>query len=171
MRKKIKNKKGAASFYIVAFSTLIMVIIAASFAAIIISEVTRTSNDDLAQSAYDSALAGVEDAKLACKASAIYLLDGRFKLKFKYWFLWRWFYYIKEYSSIQLLEILEVGKKKIPLTQFFLITMSLTEARGTLMMMTTKEAERILREQSLAVNSQTESNSSGSSSQGTTCSA
>lgn len=60
-----KNKKGAASFYIVAFSTLILIIIAASFAAVIISEVTRTSNDDLAQSAYDSALAGVEDAKLA----------------------------------------------------------------------------------------------------------
>ncbi len=63
MRKKFK--KGAASFYIVAFSTLILVIIAASFAAIIVSEITRTSNDDLAQSAYDSALAGVEDAKLA----------------------------------------------------------------------------------------------------------
>ena len=60
-----KAKKGAASFYIVAFSTLILVIIVASFTAVIISEITRTSNDDLAQSAYDSALAGVEDAKLA----------------------------------------------------------------------------------------------------------
>lgn len=58
-------RKGATSFYIVAFSTLILVIIAASFATVIISEVTRTSNDDLSQSAYDSALAGVEDAKLA----------------------------------------------------------------------------------------------------------
>lgn len=60
-----KFKKGAASFYIVAFSTLILMIVAMSFAAVIISEVTRTSNDDLSQSAYDSALAGVEDAKLA----------------------------------------------------------------------------------------------------------
>lgn len=65
--KKISKKfrKGAASFYIVAFSTLILVIVAASFAMVILSEVTRTSNDDLSQSAYDSALAGVEDAKLA----------------------------------------------------------------------------------------------------------
>ncbi len=62
-RKRVRE--GAASFYIVAFSTLILLIIVASFAAVIISEVTRTSNDDLAQSAYDSALAGVEDAKLA----------------------------------------------------------------------------------------------------------
>ena len=60
-----KAKKGAASFYVVAFSTLILMIIATSFAAIIISEVTRTSNDDLSQSAYDSAMAGIEDAKLA----------------------------------------------------------------------------------------------------------
>ncbi len=78
MKRSGKFKKGAASFYIVAISTLILVIIAASFAAVIISEVTRTSNDDLAQSAYDSALAGIEDAKLAyynyqnCKNGATY---------------------------------------------------------------------------------------------------
>lgn len=65
MGKKIKNKKGVASFYIVAFSTLILIVIATSFAAVIISEMERTANDDLSQSAYDSALAGVEDAKLA----------------------------------------------------------------------------------------------------------
>ena len=109
----------------------------------------------------------IDDAKLACKTAAIYILDGFFKLKI-YWFLWRWFYYVKQYSPIQLLELLEVGKKKIPLTQFFLLTMSLTEAKGTLMMMTTREAERILREQSMAGNSSTASNSNGSSSPATT---
>lgn len=62
---KNKFKKGAASFYIVSISTLILLIIAMSFAAVIISEIERTSNDDLSQSAYDSALAGVEDAKVA----------------------------------------------------------------------------------------------------------
>ncbi|MBR3269793.1 hypothetical protein IKG07_00865 [Candidatus Saccharibacteria bacterium] len=60
-----KYKKGAASFYIVAFSTLILVLIATSFALVITSEIARTSNDDLSQSAYDSALAGTEDAKVA----------------------------------------------------------------------------------------------------------
>ena len=58
-------KKGAASFYIVAFSTLILMVIATSFAMVIMSEITRSMNDDLSQSAYDSALAGVEDAKVA----------------------------------------------------------------------------------------------------------
>ena len=62
---KNKFKSGAASFYIVAFSTLILVIIAASFASAIVAEITRSSNDDLSQSAYDAALAGAEDAKLA----------------------------------------------------------------------------------------------------------
>lgn len=62
---KREYRKGAASFYIVAFSTLILLIIATSFATIIISEMTRTSNEDLSQSAYDSALAGIEDAKIA----------------------------------------------------------------------------------------------------------
>ncbi len=60
-----KFKKGAASFYIVAFSTLILVIIATSFATVILSEASRSENDDLSQSAYDSAMAGIEDAKVA----------------------------------------------------------------------------------------------------------
>lgn len=60
-----KLRKGAASFYIVAFSTLILVVIATSFAMVIMSEIARTANDDLSQSAYDSALAGIEDAKVA----------------------------------------------------------------------------------------------------------
>lgn len=82
MRKVKKIRQGVASFYIVAISTLILVIIAASFAAVVISEIARTSNDDLAQSAYDSALAGIEDAKLAyynyqnCKRGAEYSDSG-----------------------------------------------------------------------------------------------
>lgn len=112
-----------------------------------------------------------EDAKLACKTATIYLLDGFFKLKMFYWLRWRWYYYVRQYSAIQLMEILETGKKKIPLTQFLLLTMSLTEARDTLLLMTMREAERILREQSMEANSSTGSNSSGSSSRGTGSSA
>lgn len=61
----MKKRTGAASFYIVAISTLLFTIIAMSFAAIVISELARTTNSDLSQSAYDSALAGIEDAKVA----------------------------------------------------------------------------------------------------------
>lgn len=65
MRIKNKTKQGAASFYVVAFSTLIILIVVASFTALVVAQITRSSNDELSQSAYDSALAGVEDAKLA----------------------------------------------------------------------------------------------------------
>lgn len=90
-----------------------------------------------------------QSAKLSCKAAAVYILDGYWKLKFKYWFLWRWFYYIRQYDDEDLKEVLEVGKKKVPLQQFCVTIMSLTEARDTLMMMRKREAERILRELSM----------------------
>lgn len=112
----------------------------------------------------------MEDGKLACKASAVYLLDGFLKLKLFYWIVWRWFYYVKEYSVTQLSEILSEGKKKIPLAQFYAVTMLLTEARDTLMMMTMREVEHILQEQNTERSSATANNSSGSSSQGTTSS-
>jgi hypothetical protein len=60
-----KFKNGVASFYIVAFASLILVIVASSFAMVVVSEVNRASDSDLSRSAYDSAMAGVEDAKLA----------------------------------------------------------------------------------------------------------
>ena len=111
----------------------------------------------------DSSLdAVIEDSKLACKAAAIYILDGYWKLKFRYWYLWRWFYYIRQYDNVQLQELLEEGKKKVPLTQFLLTTMSLTGARATLMNMRTEEAEHILQELASVQRQGTESQGNGS---------
>ena len=101
-------------------------------------------------------------SKLSCKAAAIYILDGYWKCKFRYWYLWRWFYYIRQYDDEDLREVLEVGKKKVPLQQFCVTIMSLTEAKDTLMMMRTREAERILRELSTAQPSQQQKSGSGS---------
>ncbi len=104
----------------------------------------------------------LEDAKLACKAAAIIILDGYWKLKLRYWLLWRWFYYVKEYDNIQLEPILEAGKKKVPQVQFFKTIISLTEAKDSLMRMRVEEVEAILREQSTEQPLQTESSASGS---------
>ena len=104
----------------------------------------------------------LEDNKLACKAAAIIVLDGYWKLKFRYWFLWRWFYYVRQYDNIQLDKILEVGKKKVPQMQFFRTIMSLTEAKDSLMRMRVKEVEVTLQELSMVARSQTESKDSGS---------
>ena len=104
----------------------------------------------------------VEDSKLACKAAAIYILNGYWKLRMFYWLVWRWFYYIRQYDNIQLQPILDMGKKKVPQIQFLKSIMSLTEARDSLMRMRAEEVEAILREQSTAARSQTESSDNGS---------
>lgn len=62
---KSSTKKGAASLYIVILTTILFGVITLSFIRIILSESMQSSNDDLSRSAYDSALAGVEDAKIA----------------------------------------------------------------------------------------------------------
>lgn len=122
-------------------------------------DVEKESEMTTGSDALDEILA---DAKLACKAAAIIILDGYWKLKFRYWFLWRWFYYVRQYDNIQLDPILQVGKKKVPHIQFYRTIMSLTEAKDTLMRMRAKEVETILREPSTEQPSQTESKGSGS---------
>ena len=104
----------------------------------------------------------LEDNRLACKAAAIIILDGYWKIKFRYWWLWRWFYYVRQYDNIQLHDILEVGKKKVPLNQFFATIMSLTEAKDSLMRMRAKEVEATLHGLNMAARSQTESKDNGS---------
>ena len=63
--KMSKTKRGAASIYIVIFTTTLLGVIALSFVRIMLSEALRTTNYNLSQSAYNSSLAGIEDAKIA----------------------------------------------------------------------------------------------------------
>ena len=67
LRTSRSSKSGATSIYTVVISTLLFGVITLSFIRIVISEANRTTSDELAQSAYDSALAGVEDSKIAIK--------------------------------------------------------------------------------------------------------
>ena len=53
------------------------------------------------------------------KGAAAIVLNGFWKIKFFYWILWRWYYYIREYDYTQLLPIVEAGKKKVPLQQYY----------------------------------------------------
>lgn len=59
------TRRGAASMYVVIFTTILLSIISLSFIRIVLAEVARSSHQDISQSAYDSALAGIEDAKVA----------------------------------------------------------------------------------------------------------
>ena len=123
----------------------------------------RKGDTDNEDGGNDSPLDAIrDDAKLTCKAAAIYILDGYWKLKFRYWYLWRWFYYIRQYDDIQLQEILMTGQKKTPVEPFLIATMLLTGAKASLMNMRTEEAARILHAQALAQREATEKPASGS---------
>ena len=126
----------------------------------------KVDNDDISDPDSDPFSAITDDLKTSCKTAATYILHGYWTLKLKYWFLWRWFYYVRQYDNIQLMPLLLEGKKKVPLEQYLLTITLLTGARGTLMQMRMEEAEAelIRREHDLAARSQTENKPNGSSS-------
>lgn len=60
-----KYQAGGVSVFIVVFTALLLTTITTSFVQLMIRNEQQASNNDLSQSAYDAALAGVEDAKRA----------------------------------------------------------------------------------------------------------
>lgn len=76
------------------------------------------------------------DAKLC----AIVLLDSRWKLKLRYWWLWRRLCYWETLNTVEVLRLLDAAKKKIPSSACSLVTILATGMSDVLMTMRIEEA-------------------------------
>lgn len=67
VKRQTGEQTGAVSIFAVIFSAMLLTILTVGFIKLMISDQQQASSNDLSQSAYDSAIAGVEDAKRLIK--------------------------------------------------------------------------------------------------------
>lgn len=89
------------------------------------------------------------DDKVLCQCAALIVLNGFWRCHLLYWLVWRWFYYIKQYTSRELTPLFELAQKKTAqeeATAYLNDMILLTAFKDTRKQMTKKEAERTLHE-------------------------
>ena len=95
----------------------------------------------------DPVRVGGRENKVACKCAALLKLNGYWSIKFLYWILWRWYYYVKQYSDTELFEFVEECKKKLPVMDYLMCTTLLTAMMDTKKQMNRAEVSRFQAEQ------------------------
>lgn len=93
----------------------------------------------------DIILTEKEELKVGAKCVAALLLNSFWKIWLFYGLLWRWFYYVEEYSDAELRDVVSQCKKKLQAEDYCVLTILLNDMKDTVMMMTREEAERIRR--------------------------
>lgn len=89
------------------------------------------------------------DNKVLCQSAALIVLNGFWKCHLLYWFLWRWFYYVRQYNAEELTPLFEMAQKKTQQREaaaYLNATIYLTVLKDTKKQMTKAEAERTLQE-------------------------
>lgn len=98
----------------------------------------------------DLSLKDGNDDTLSYKVCAAIILNGFFRLKLFHWILWRWFFYIRQYDESDLTDIIALGKKKIPLSEYYTNIILATDMKDTAMMMKKGEVYSFRQGQSTA---------------------
>lgn len=90
-----------------------------------------------------------DDRRLLAKCAALIRLNGFWKSHLFYWWVWRWYYYIRQYTSGELTPVFERAfkKKAYQEKEAYLTDMTYLLALDTTdKQMTKEEAERTLQE-------------------------
>lgn len=105
-----------------------------------------------------------DELSIGCKCLAAARLNGYFKIKLFWWFLWRFYFYMKQYNDIEIAEAVALIKKKAiaALAVYSLNTTLLIETRETVMKMNREEAKAILQELSMGKAGRSAKNDPGS---------
>ena len=81
-----------------------------------------------------------DEYKRNAKLCAVVLLNGMFMFRLCYAFYWRWLYYVKDPTPVEVLRLLDASKKKIPSTACSLVTILSTGMSDLMMNMAREEA-------------------------------
>ena len=87
------------------------------------------------------------DNKILSQAAALITLNGFWKCHLFYWLRWRWFYYVRQYTSAELAPVIQMAQKKTAqgaATAYLSDMMLLIALSTTKKQMTKEEAERSL---------------------------
>lgn len=85
--------------------------------------------------------------KKRIKQCAVIQLNNVWKIRFFYWILWRYYYYIIDLNVWEVLAVLDVAKKKIQSTVLQLTTILATAMTDSMMTMTKTEVDLTQAEQ------------------------
>ena len=90
----------------------------------------------------------VRERKVTAKCAAAIVLNGFFRIRLLWWLVWRWFFYVRQYTDEEFAPLIVELKKKAASerTAFLVNTTFLIDVRTTTMTMTRKEASRIRQE-------------------------